>query len=257
MGAVKWNGEPLDGKVLVVTFEQGIGDTIQFSRSIPVVAETAGRVVVWCDTVTAPLMRCAKLPENVTVTTELEKDDVDFYCALDSLPRLTSMTVETIPTPLELTVTKKRWKLPEKKRVGLVWAGSPENPLDHIRSTSLEAFSPLFDVKGVTFVSLQQRAKGYHGMPIVDAISECATLVDTASLIEELDLVISVDTAVAHLAGTLGKPTWLLNRFASEWRWMCGRTDSPWYPSVTIFTQISPGGWRELLERVAVSLANL
>ncbi|HEX9193380.1 MAG TPA: glycosyltransferase family 9 protein, partial [Burkholderiales bacterium] len=146
----------------------------------------------------------------------------------------------------------------EPPRVGLAWAGRKENPKDSLRSVRLEKFSPLLDVTGIRFLSLQKgEAAGQieeTGFKLIDYMDECGDLLETSALVENLDLVVSVDTATVHLAGALGRPVWLLNRFESEWRWMLDREDSPWYPTMRIFTQPRGGNWNGVLADVASAL---
>jgi hypothetical protein len=139
-------------------------------------------------------------------------------------------------------------------KVGLVWAGNRQLKSDHLRSMKLDRYAPLMHIMGVQFFSLQKgdsaQELGSLDWPIVDWMHDCGTLADTAALIANLDLVISVDTAVAHLAGALGRPVWLLNRFESEWRWMMAREDSPWYPTMRIFRQPGLHDWDSAITRV-------
>ncbi|OGA37761.1 MAG: hypothetical protein A3G24_03605 [Betaproteobacteria bacterium RIFCSPLOWO2_12_FULL_62_13] len=140
----------------------------------------------------------------------------------------------------------------------MVWASENRYPKKALWNIRLEHFSPLFRIGGVSFVSLRKgeaaNQLGETGWNVLEWMDECNDLLDTAALIEQLDLVISVDTAVAHLAGALGKPVWMLNCFESEWRWMLNREDSPWYPTIKIFRQRKPGDWDEVVARVASAL---
>ncbi len=150
-----------------------------------------------------------------------------------------------------------------KKKVGLVWAGEPKNYRDIYRSTILETFLPLSKIKNVLFYSLQkdkgsEQAKNPpKGMKIVDLMDEVQDFSDTAAIIENLDLVISVDTAVAHLAGALGKPVWTLLPYAPDWRWMLNREDSPWYPTMRLFRQPASGDWKSVIDKVAGELKSM
>jgi hypothetical protein len=186
-----------------------------------------------------------------------------------SLPFCFGTRVESIPASIPyLTVepaAQKNWgeqlrRFPGLK-VGLVWAGNPRLAQDKMRSIAFEKLAPLFDVPGVQFVSLQKESRVPQEQlaehRIIDWMPACADLMDTAALISQLDLVIAVDTMIAHLAGALGKPVWLLNRFESEWRWMAGRSDSPWYPSMRIFRQAQLHEWHSVIKDVVAALSEM
>jgi hypothetical protein len=190
----------------------------------------------------------------------------DLQCSMLSLPHVLGMASER-DIPLEIPylradpVLAERWRGRTGElgglRVGLVWAGNPERlRMDRRRSISLGHLRPLFDVPGVTFVSLQKGAAVAPGVPMVDWTSELGDFADTAALVETLDLVIGVDTAVVHLAGAMAKPVWLLNRFDTDWRWLRDRDDSPWYPTLRQFRQPSPGDWAGVVGRVRDALAD-
>jgi hypothetical protein len=187
-----------------------------------------------------------------------------------SLPRVFGTTIATIP-PVPILVPDaellRHWagRLPsEGLRVGLVWAGQPRPLLpgfatvDARRSAGLAAFAPLFDLPGLTFVSLQAgmaaRQVRPHGITLIDPMPYIDDFADTAAIIAGLDVVVSVDTSVVHLAGLVGKPVFMLDRYDGCWRWLSGRSDSPWYPALTIFRQAQPGDWAEVMSRVAAAL---
>jgi hypothetical protein len=191
-----------------------------------------------------------------------------------SLPRAFSTTVATIPSevpyltadPLQVEGWRRRLAELRNIRVGLVWAGSPRpdqpeaNRVDRRRSVTLEHFAKLADVPGVSFVSLQKgpaasQTRSSPDLLIHDWTDELDDFADTAALIEALDLVISVDTSVVHLAGALGKPVWLLNRFDTCWRWLLDRDDTPWYPTLRQFRQPKPGDWDSVILDVRAALA--
>jgi hypothetical protein len=188
----------------------------------------------------------------------------DAQAPLLSLPRIFGTEAETIPAAIPY-LQAPPWtgvKLPAQKRVGLCWAGNPRAfsrvlaQVDARRSIAPAAFAPLFTVPDVTFVSLQKEGPE---MPykLINLMHQAQDFADTAALISNLDLVISVDTAVAHLAGALGKPVWLLNRFGPCWRWLQNRTDSPWYPTMLIFNQTAIGAWDSVINDVREALAGL
>jgi hypothetical protein len=193
-----------------------------------------------------------------------------WHCPLMSLPKAFQTTVDHVPatvpylTPNPALVKKWQTRLAgvadQCLTVGLCWAGAKGLKEDAKRSMTLTRLAPLLEARGITFVSLQKSdaASQLEQTPEVanlrDWTGELHDFSDTAALISQLDLVISVDTAIAHLAGALGKPVWLLNRFQSEWRWLRDREDSPWYPSLRLFTQTTAGDWSEVITRVLAAL---
>jgi hypothetical protein len=261
----QWRGEPAAGRTLLIHAEQGFGDTLQFLRYVPMAAARGLRVVL---EVPAPLARlAATLPGVTKLVVQGEKlPDFDLHVPMLSLPLAFDTVLETIPaaTPY-ISVTPAeaaRWRhkiAGSGLKVGLVWAGNArrENPslaaVDRRRSLHPVALLPLFEVPGAKFVSLQK--DGPAGLPLLDYMSEIQDFSDTAALIAGLDLVIAADTAVAHLAGALGKEVWLLNRYDACWRWLRGRADSPWYPSMRLYTQPEAGDWDTVITQVAADLA--
>jgi tetratricopeptide (TPR) repeat protein len=267
-----WDGQPLAQGTLLVHAEQGLGDTLQFCRYLPLVAARARLVVE----VQRPLVRLiAGLSGIAEIVVRGEAlPPFAAHCPMMSLPRLFGTVLETIPAEIPYLAADPaavaRWRdrlaaLPGL-RVGLVWAGGvrPDQPeqaaIDGRRSIGLARLAPLAAVPGVSFVSLQkgppaaQATTPPRGMALHDFTAELDDFADTAALVEALDLVISVDTAVVHLAGALGKPVWVLNRFDTCWRWLRDRTDSPWYPSLRLFAQTAPGDWDGVVASVATAL---
>ena len=257
-----WAGESVRNRTVFVDSEQGLGDTIQFVRYIPALAAKGARVVLRAP---APLLR---LLENFPGVAALvprgnEAPDYDFHCQLMSLPDRLGICD---PLPIEVPYltadpgAAASWRgrlahLPGR-RVGLAWAGNPGFAADHLRSIPLPKLAPLGAVPGVSFVSLQKDAAALPEFPLADFTAELADMADTAALVAALDLVISVDTGVAHLAGALGKPVWLLNRFDTCWRWLTARDDSIWYPSLRLFRQTTPGDWSGPVAAGAAALAS-
>jgi tetratricopeptide (TPR) repeat protein len=270
-----WQGEPIGDRVLLLHAEQGFGDTLQFCRYIPLVAGGATVVVE----VQQPLRRLlSTMPGIARVVAQGGMlPHFDLHCPLTSLPRVFGTMLETVPCdipylaadPARVTVWRQRLDAFAGLRVGLVWAGGirPDQPglakADARRSVTLGRLAPIAAVPGITFVSLQKgppAAEAAHppnGMVLHDFTAELTDFADTAALVEALDLVISVDTAVAHLAGALGKPVWLLNRFDTCWRWLQDRDDSPWYPTLRLFRQPAPGDWDSVMQAVAAALAQV
>jgi hypothetical protein len=269
-----WTGaQPLAGRTILLHAEQGLGDTLQFCRYAPLVAAQGARVVL---EVQPPLTRLLAGLEGVAqiVATGDPLPDFDLHCPLMSLPHAFATTPETIPAPVPYLAAdpaqQKAWRevladLPGP-RVGLVWAGSARAWLPHAtaidrrRSMRLADMAPLAQVRGYSFVSLQlgppaaQLAEPPAGLRIHDATTHLGDFADTAALVANLDLVIAVDTAVAHLAGALGRPVWLLNRFDTCWRWLLGRDDSPWYPGLRQFRRGAQEDWTSVMQRVAATL---
>lgn len=269
-GYPQWQGEPLAGRSLVIWHEQGLGDVIQFARYAPLLkARGLRRLTLLCPEPLKALMETLEGVDEVVCDTGAVGLH-DFWSLIMSLPLHVGTTTENIPAPLPylhaLPDRVKHWRtqLPTRGfKVGLVWKGSTVHQHDADRSLpSLLSLAPLWSVPGVTFVSLQkgqgedEPASLSAELPIVSADPSINDLADTAALVSQLDLVITVDTAVAHLTGALGKPCWLLlHKPWTDWRWMHDRTDSPWYPRVmSLFRQSVPGDWAEVIGRVAVSL---
>jgi tetratricopeptide (TPR) repeat protein len=268
----QWRGEPIAGKTILLHAEQGFGDTIQFVRYAPLVAALGAHVVLEVQSPLRTLL--ANLPG---VDCLIARGDplpaFDLHCPLLSLPFAFDTGVDTIPdTTPYLTVPAQsiaaaRARFPSREngprslRVGLVWAGNPKHSGDSQRSTTLRTLAPLVRVPGVTAISLQKgpATEQLHEAPdlqLLDADPALDDFAGTAALISTLDVLITVDTAAAHLAGALGVPVWLLLPYLADWRWLEGRTDSPWYPTARLFRQPAPGDWPALIARVAQSLRN-
>jgi Flp pilus assembly protein TadD len=266
----RWTGQKLNGETVLLYAEQGFGDTLQFCRYAPMVAEAGGRVVLMVPKALRPLM--ATLNGVAEVLTE--EDDVlpafDYHCPLLSLPFAFGTGLATIPAVVPyFRADPSQWAYflanLQGLKVGVVWAGKSRAAQPHAvaidkrRSMPLAEMAPLFSVPGCHFVSLQlgPPAAQMQALPGVlhDVSSQLGDWSDTAGLIAGLDLVIAVDTAVAHLAGALGKPVWMLNRFDSCWRWLRNRDDTPWYPAMRQFRQTSRGDWGGVIERVRRALS--
>jgi Flp pilus assembly protein TadD len=273
-GLPRWRGEAAEGKTLLVHGEQGFGDNLQFCRYAPLAAARGLRVVL---EVSRPLVRLMRgLPDIAQVVTHGEAlPPFDLHCPMLSLPlALGTDRIEQIPNvvpylhadPAQVAAWRTRLAAMDDRgvRVGIVWAGNPRehmpsgSAVDRRRSIGPGPLAPLFDVPGVHFISLQ---KGGPAAPaayrLTDFMAEMDDFADTAALVANLDLVISVDTSVAHLSAALGRPVWLLDRFDSDWRWLVGRADSPWYPTLLVFRQPGPGDWRDVVEAIRVELAAL
>ena len=262
-----WNGEPLEGKTILLWYEQGLGDTIQFVRYVPMVAALGAKIVL---SVQPELHRLIEgsIPVERFAAPGQPAPDADFQCALMSLPFVFKTNLQTIPgqTPYLAPAADlvERWRgriapYRDRLRVGLAWAGRVGHINDAMRSMHVRQLAPL-SASGAALFSLQKWKMGLGAsradpsMPLIDWTGELADLADTAALIANLDLVIAVDTAVAHLAAAMNKPVWLLLPKAPDWRWLLGRDDSPWYPSMRIFRQTTLGDWEPIIERVAGEL---
>jgi tetratricopeptide (TPR) repeat protein len=274
-GLTRWDGAPIAGGAVLLQAEQGFGDTLQFCRYVRLAAERARVVLQVPPELQRLLAVLPGLAEIVPFGAPLPP--VACRSPLMSLPHLFGTELATIPGTVpylragmaQVEPWRRRLAALEGRRVGLVWAGGirPGQPrlkaVDARRSIGLAALAPLAAIEGVHFVSLQkgpaasQAEDPPDGMVLHDFTAELGDFADTAALIEALDLVIGVDTAVVHLAGALGKPVWLLNRFDTCWRWLLDRDDSPWYPSLRQFRQPAPGDWTSVVARVAAALAAL
>jgi tetratricopeptide (TPR) repeat protein len=263
-----WLGdEPLEGKTILLHAEQGSGDTIQFVRYAPsLAARGAGKVIIEVQRELAPL-----LSGMTGISAVIERGEAlpsfDVHCPLLSLPLAFATELATIPAgdpyiaPPEAEVDRWRARLPRQRPlIGLTWSGDRFHDNDLNRSLRLETLSPLFDLPGVTFVSLQhvvrdEDAPVLASRPDVLAIGhEFRDFADTAAALAVLDAVISADTAVAHLAGAMGKPLMLLLPFAADFRWLRERQDSPWYPTAQLYRQPKFGDWKSVISMLARDL---
>ncbi len=266
-----WQGERLDGKRILLHAEQGFGDSIQFIRYAPLIAQRGGRVLVECRPGLKRLFETVRGIAQVIDRGE-SLPAFDVHCALLSLPSRFEASNGNIPadTPyfrLEPSLSARwRARMPDsggKARIGLAWAGNPDHSDDRNRSISPDRFSALAATRGAAFFSLQKSVGAGRAPPVPPAVSLCDLtgqvddFADMAALISNLDLVICVDTSVAHLAGALGKPVWVLLPYASDWRWQLGREDSPWYPSMRLFRQRQRGDWDDVLRRIGHQLKDV
>jgi tetratricopeptide (TPR) repeat protein len=263
-----WHGEPLHGARILLHAEQGLGDTLQFLRYVPMVLAAGGTVIL--DVPPSLLRLAAELPGIATlVATGDPLSSFEWHCPLMSLAAAFQTSIDSIPAqvpylhvPAEAKESAESLEWPgDGLRVGLVWSGNPLFPEDRLRSIPLSDFAALLALHGVHFFSLQMGPAASQlaevDAPIIDLQSAIGDMADTAALIAKLDLVVTVDTAVAHLAGALGKPVWVLLPFAPDWRWLMEREDSPWYPTMRLFRQPKYGDWPSVLERVRDELAVL
>lgn len=261
-----WDGSHLEGRTILLHTEQGFGDKIQFIRYTDLVATYGGRLIVECP---APLIR---LFESISCIDQLIPPDTslpefDVHAPLISLPWILETTLETIPAKIPYLAapqssTKLEVSCQTELKVGIVWASDPSGKTARKRSCPLSHFLELTNIRGITFYSLQkdlQQTDLAHlkQLPGVQNLSHLLNdFADTAAVIAQLDLVITIDTSVAHLAGALGKQVWVLLPFDSDWRWMLHREDSPWYPTMRLFRQPQPGDWPSVFVLVNEALQN-
>jgi tetratricopeptide (TPR) repeat protein len=262
-----WNGsDNIAGKTIFVHAEQGFGDTLQFCRYVPLLAERGAHAIF---EVQPELRRLLSGLEGASVIARGEPlPTCDLHCPLLSLPRAFGTTLATIPPPRAppavppdlLQKWQSRLRPSDMPRVGLAWSGRPTHPNDHNRSIPLSAMLALFALP-IDVVSLQKEGRSAdrailhaHAAEIADFSSELTDFLETAALLSSIDIVISVDTAVAHLACTLGRPTWILLPHAPDWRWLLEREDSPWYPSARLFRQPRIGDWGSVIQTVVNEL---
>lgn len=262
-----WRGEPLAGRTILLYAEQGIGDTLQFLRFVPLVAAAGGRVVLEVQPSLRLLAQGVEGAAQVICRGEsLPAFDVE--CPLMSVPGALGMALDDVPATVPYVRVESgraaawtaRLSGPPGLRVGLVWAGNPRFPGDRLRSPRLDGLAPVLDVPGVRFFGLQvgdgRRDLGTVELPpgFTDLGPALTDFAETAAVMSCLDLVISSCTAPAHLAGALGRPVWLVLPAAPDWRWLLGRSDSPWYPTARLFRQTRPGAWAEVAGRLAAAL---
>lgn len=265
-----WDGRPLPQGALLLIGDQGFGDTIQFSRYLPLVAQRCPKLVVACSAQMHPIVM-----QQAGVTQAFDRWDrlPEFaaYCPLSSLPRLFETRLETIPAPIPYLAAEPEraahWRTrlaqlapPAYRRIGLVWAGQPSHGNDANRSLRLQQLAALAELPELVLVSLQmgpaQAEIGRYvgAAPLVDLGTEIQDFSDTMAILDGLDHLVTVDTAVAHLAGAMGVPVSILLPFAPDWRWLTARRDTPWYPSATLCRQHAPGQWQAALEAMLASL---
>jgi len=266
-GRPAWSGQDLSGRTLLLLAEQGLGDTIQFIRYAPRLKAMGAtlllRVPDGFEAFAGQFPGVDRVLDRGTTHVEF-----DYYLNVISLPLVFSTDLGTVPADvpyLNVDPTREadwasRMQYGGKLKVGVVWAGNPNHASDRFRSMPLSALAPLRVLDGVQFLSLQKGARQHEaessplGPDLVDLGPDLNDFRDTAAAIANLDLVLSVDTAVAHLAGALGKPVWLMVAKSAEWRWMEDREDNPWYPTMRLFRQQHAGDWGGLIERVGVAL---
>ena len=265
-----WTGQELAGKTIVLVHEQGLGDTVQFVRFAPLVKARGARVVLLCQPPLATLLQGTNGVDEI-VTTVGQAPPHDYQVHLMSLPAIFATTLAAIPPAIAYSAPNSvdQWSsiLPvDVRKIGLVWRGNPTHTNDHNRSMKMADVMAMMTALGNTgpiqWISLQNDPQEMElealravAPSLIEAGSSLADFAATAALVRQLDMVITVDTSVAHVTGTVGLPVLLLLPFVPDWRWLLERTDSPWYPSMRLFRQSAPGDWRAVIEQVSQYLS--
>jgi Glycosyltransferase family 9 (heptosyltransferase) len=258
-----WDGSDIAGRRLLIYAEQGLGDVIMLSRYATLLAERNVTVIFGCQPPLETLL--ATVPGLACAASRFDRTPAfDLQLPSFGLPHVMGTRLETIPrqvpyvfaNPRRAEAWRKALEPIEGFRVGLAWAGSPQNTNDRNRSVAISMFAPLGEVEGVRFLSVQKGERaGDMPPPTLGLLAtEFDDFADCAALMANLDLVISVDTATAHLAAALGRPTWTLLPLVPDWRWMLGRDDTIWYPTMRLFRQTTRGDWEGVIRRVAEAL---
>jgi tetratricopeptide (TPR) repeat protein len=266
-----WDGADLEGKTILIHAEQGLGDTIQFVRYVPLVKQRGANVVLECQQQLLPLL--SGFPVDQLVGRSAEPPEFDVRVPLLSLPGIFQTRLDDIPANVPYLFAAQRlierWRERLQPlaglRIGIAWQGNPAFYGDRGRSIPLAHFAPLAQLPGVSLISLQkgtgsqQLAHVHDRFPVVDLGDELdqasGPFMDTAAIMMSLDLVITSDTAVAHLAGALGVPVWVALPLVSDWRWLLDRSESPWYPTMRLFRQKKPGDWTGVFEEIQAALS--
>jgi hypothetical protein len=248
-----WQGENLAGKTLLIFSEGGLGDSIHFLRYIPILKQYGCKVFLHLQ---EPLHCLFRHLDAQIITKKLRIPKPDFHVFMMSLPYCCKTDLSNIPPPVKIPCTLS----PVKGRIGVIWQGNPENSNDNYRSLCLAQLEPLFKIPGFTYVSLQQKVSKDQDKRLESYAVERPSLdsfTDTVRVLERCELVICVDTSVAHLAASMGIPTWILIPYIADWRWLIHRNDSPWYPSVTLFRQNRLNSWDEPILNITRSLQHV
>jgi len=264
-----WDGLPLNGQTLLVHCEQGFGDAIQFVRYLGRIPRDGGSLLLECHQRLVPLFeRLGSIDQLVVRGAALP--GFDCHIPQMSLPRILRTTVDTVPATVPylsvedslVEAWRRRIGQAKARNVGLVWGGNPDYRFERRRGLPLAKLAPLASVGGVALFSLQRGPQAAEleslpsGFRVENIEAADNQITDTAAILANLDLVVTVDTMVAHLAGAMARPVWTLLPYSPDWRWMQDREDSPWYPTMRLFRQPRPGDWDSVIERVAAELAD-
>jgi len=264
-----WDGSDLGSKKLLLQAEGGFGDTLQFVRYAKFIAQQNPNIILLCQPQLARLFKISGGFGEVIPDGEC-LPPFDVYCPLFSIPKIFKTTIDTIPKNIPYLRANykeiKAWRafFPEQDlNVGLVWAGNPRRHIDPSRSMTFKTLTPLFDLENTNFYSLQLGSAAHelkdfsYLKNVIDLSPYIIDFADSAAIISALDLLITVDTAPAHLAGALGCPVWNMIGYVSDWRWLAEREDSPWYPTMKLFRQEAPGDWDKVVERIRNELSKI
>jgi hypothetical protein len=265
-----WDGKPIPNGRLLLIADQGFGDTIHFCRYMPEVAKLCPDLIVACSAEMLPIVQ--QQAANAGYFDRWEHlPPFDAYCPLSGLPRLFDTRLETIPAPIPYVKAEpakaEYWRkrldaLAPKgyRRIGIVWAGRPTHGNDFNRSMRLDKLGALARLDGVALISVQmgpaqaEIGRYFGPAPLVNLGAEIEDFTDTMAILDGLDRLVAVDTSVAHLAGAMGRPVSILLPYAPDWRWLCDRTDTPWYPSVTLHRQDRPGDWAGAVAKMVATV---
>jgi hypothetical protein len=266
-----WDSSALEGRTILIHTEQGLGDTLQFIRYVPLVKQRGGTVIVECPASLGQLLAsCAGIDRLIASGAPLPPFDV--HAPLLSLPRIFGTTLANVPAevpylsadPALVEYWRSELSSVAGIKIGIAWQGNPRFPADCMRSIPLTHFTPLAQVDGVRLFSLQkgtgsaQLAAVASYLPVIDLADRLdetsGGFMDTAAVMKNLDLVVTSDTSIAHLAGALGVPVWVALALGGDWRFLVGREDSPWYPTMRLFRQTQMGDWDSVFERIAAEL---
>jgi uncharacterized protein (TIGR03032 family) len=266
----KWNGQAVPEKTLLIYTEQGAGDAIQFARYLPLAAERCKNLILACPADLMPMFATIPGIAQIREKEKIAVAEFDTYLPLMSLPHVFETTLETIPATVpyvDAAALRRRKEntalLGDSKypKIGIVWAGSPIDRTDRQRSCALNEFLPILTIPEISFYSLQkgERHKDLGDLPsrlhVQNMELQLRDFGDLAVIIDQLDLVITVDTPVAHMSGALGKPVWTLLSQVADWRWMLEGETTPWYPTMRLFRQTRPGDWTDVIKRVAQGIS--
>jgi tetratricopeptide (TPR) repeat protein len=273
----RWVGEPPDGQLLLLVGEQGLGDRIQYCCYVPILAQLGHRVALWTDAKSELLLQGVPGLERVITDLGVLVNDEDSqfrWVPIASLPHLLQTTPDSVPTTAPfLTVDSTRIAEWSQRigssgfKVGISWQGNPEFITDRFRSIPLREFAPLADVRGIRLLSLQKRPGSDQigtvnftvqiEAPLSDSDLSGSAMIETAAIMMNLDLIVTSDTMIAHLAGALGRPTLLALQLVPDWRWLLDREDTPWYPSVRLFRQKKLGEWADVFARITLAVQQI
>jgi tetratricopeptide (TPR) repeat protein len=264
----RWDGSPLNGRAILLYAQHGLGDTLQFVRYVSRIAGMGGRVILQVQPNLVPLFSAETAAASVVALNE-DPGPFDVQATLLEVPSILGDTIETIPAtvpylradPTRVAHWRAYLNHDQAFKIGIAWHGNPNQKDGLIRRCALRDMAPIWNLPGVTVYSLQvgagrEELSAGDGVPVIDFgdIDRDGAFMDTAAIMEALDLVITIDTSIAHLAGGLGRPVWMVVPYWADWRWMIDRPDSPWYPTMRIFRQSQPGEWQPVFAELANAL---